>query len=215
MYHGHHAIVMASVVDSERWGKHRGEHECEQERREGQEHVGDPHDHVVPAPADVPRQHAEGDADRDRGQQDQERDHGRDARPVHHAREDVAPDLVGAEQMLRRRRLQEDRRVGRAPGVLGVRGDPRREDPDHDDRHRDHGAEQQEPVRPEGPGDQRARRLAGLDQGLDGAHDNSILGSRAACTMSTTRFPITYTIAMNSVTPTIAGVSSAATEVAA
>ena len=90
--------------------QHRGQRERQQQRREGQEDVGDPHDHVVHPAAggagDDPQRHAD-----QRGQHEHaEHDQQRRARAVDHPREHVAAELVGAEDVPVARRGQRVRR---------------------------------------------------------------------------------------------------------
>ena len=153
-----------------------------------------------------------------RDREHQHRDHRRDARAVDHAREHVPPHLVRPEVVLGRGRLERLERVRGAPGVLRVRRDERREQGHEDDREAHRGADREQRVPPDDPGHaaeaagRREDLLAALEVRVarDPRHQlTRIRGSIMAWTMSTSRLPITYTIATNSVTPRIAGVSSA------
>ena len=116
------------------------------------------------------------------------------------------------------------------PGVLRERREQRREHRHQDDQQGEPGAPCEERVPPEprddvpppsGRSRLRTSFLESDDRAVVGScrvvgHQVSrILGSMSAWTTSTSVFPMTYTIATKSVTPTIAGVSSAETASAA
>jgi hypothetical protein len=91
------------------------------DRREGEHHVHEPHHDGVDDAAAVAADQAEGDAAGEGDRRRDEADGERDAGAVDDAREDVAADLVGAEPELRRRRLERERddlgvAVGQDPG---------------------------------------------------------------------------------------------------
>jgi hypothetical protein len=115
----------------------RGDRDRQQQRRKGEEHVGDAHDDVVDAPAEVSGHQTDRDADQQRDKDDGNGDVERSARTVDHARENVATQRVGAEPVLGAGRLQLVAEVH--PRRL-VGGDPGREDGAEDDH-----AEEREP----------------------------------------------------------------------
>ena len=107
----------------------------DQDRRERQHHVAQPHEEGVEPAADEAGQQAQRDADQHRQQHRGQADDQRDARAVHQRREDVAPLVVGAEQVLARcppapRPAAGARRRARAwPGRRGCAATPSRRTP--------------------------------------------------------------------------------------
>ena len=83
-----------------------GEGERQHQAREGQEDVGDAHQHGVDPAAEISRGQPDREADRHHDDRDQGDDGQRDARAEEDARVDVAAELVGAERMRGRHRLQ-------------------------------------------------------------------------------------------------------------
>ena len=79
----------------------RDEGERQDEPREGEEDVGDAHQHRVDQPAGIAGDRADGEADRRGDDRDEDDDEQRDARAVDDAREDVAALVVGAEPVRR------------------------------------------------------------------------------------------------------------------
>ncbi|GCC47961.1 hypothetical protein chiPu_0031914, partial [Chiloscyllium punctatum] len=72
--------------------------QCDQDRRKGELHVGDPHDHAVDHAAEIAGDQPEGDAERAGEDHAGQADRKRDAQAVEDRREHVAALLVGAEQ---------------------------------------------------------------------------------------------------------------------
>ena len=198
--------------------QHGGQGQRQEQRREGQEDVGHPHDHFIDPAAEVARRDAQRHADQARDDQHDDRDQRRDPGPVDDPGQHVPAHLVGAEPVRRRRRLEHRERVGGRARVAGERRQQRGQHRDDHDEQDGQRARQQQRVGPQAaaqglaPGQHGAR-----DVGRCGRFDHRslILGSRAAWTMSTTRFAATYTSAMNRVTPRMAGVSRVAIEAVA
>ncbi len=67
------------------------------EAREGEEDVGDAHQHRIDPAAEIAGDRADGEPDGHHDDRHQHHDGERGARAVERAREDVAPQLVGAE----------------------------------------------------------------------------------------------------------------------
>jgi len=198
--------------------QHGGERQREQQRRERQEDIGHAHDHFIEPAAEVARREPERDADGARDQQDDERDQRGYPGAVEHPGQDVAADVVGAEPVLRRWRVEHGKRVRGRARVCGKRreqGSEQRHDDDAGGSDRPH---DQQRVRPQPAAQGRAAGDLG-DLGGKGCgrldHRSLILGSMAACTMSTIRFATTYARATNNVTPRMAGVSSVEIDAAA
>ena len=124
--------------------EHEDERDDEDEERERDEHVDDPHDHGVEPAAPVARRALRAPC-RSRTEISTARKPTWRSirRAVEQARPDVAAEVVGAEQVLRRRRLEDVEQVllDRVP-----RRDEGREDRQHGERAED-----------EGPGDERRR----------------------------------------------------------
>src|SRR5215831_5925585 len=134
----HHARVDGPAGDAEhddhvdqarpQHGDHR---EGEQHEREGEHHVHERHDRPVAAPAEVARREPQQHPDACRQAHRCHPHHQRDAAAVDHARQEVAADLVRAEQVLPRAALHPR---GRRQPVADVDGegivgrDPGRED---------------------------------------------------------------------------------------
>ena len=160
----------------------RHEGERQDQRRERQEDVGDPHQHRVEPAAEVAGERPDREPDRPDDDRDQRDDRQRDPRAVDDAAEHVAPDLVGAEEVRAARRLQHRRQVLQV-GVL--RRDQRREHRHHD-QHRDHHQpEGRRGVAREVPHDGAeivgARAQAGETGGRGGLHGHGchrVLGSK-------------------------------------
>ena len=103
-----------------------------------------------------------------------------------HAAEDVAAELVGAEQVLPRRPDRRRERLGERIG----RRDQRREDRDHDPGDRDHDADRRRAAGA-GPGGSR-RAVVGERRAEDaGGHVTRIRGSMTPYRMSTMKFTVT------------------------
>ena len=75
------------------------EHEREQDQREREVDVHQPHNDVVPPPAEVAREQAQQRAYRPADRERRERNERRRPRPVDHPAQNVAPQPVGAERM--------------------------------------------------------------------------------------------------------------------
>ena len=78
--------------------QHRDDADREQDEGERELRVGERHDHAVGEPAPVARRDPERRAERAAHAHRREADDQRDARPVDHPREDVAAEMVGAEE---------------------------------------------------------------------------------------------------------------------
>jgi hypothetical protein len=97
-----------------------GDRDREQDRREGHHRVHQPHQQIVEA-AEIAGEQAD-DRARERGDRDgRQADPQRQPRAEHHAGEHVAAEMVGAEQVLRRRRLEG---VAHARADWAVAGEP-------------------------------------------------------------------------------------------
>ncbi len=133
--------------------------ERDQDRGEGELHIGDAHDQRIEAATDVAGNQAERDPEHKGKQHRGEADAERDARAVHDGGEDVAPLVVGAEGILRhaflvpgRRRegvVQVERR--HVEGIL--RRDPWREERRADADERKRGSDNRDRRAPEAPGE--------------------------------------------------------------
>ncbi len=84
----------------------RGDDQGEDERRQDEEEVGDPHDDRVRPASDEPRHDPEQGPDDERHDGGQEADEHRDPGAVDGQVEDVTAEVVGPQEMLRRRRLE-------------------------------------------------------------------------------------------------------------
>jgi len=114
----------------------RHESDGEEDAGEGEEDVGDAHDERVEPAAEVASHGAEGDADQRGEDDDAEADAQRDARPPEDARENVAPEIIEAEEMAVRRRFEA------ADGVLRIRIERRQQRRGDRDEHERHGQQQ-------------------------------------------------------------------------
>ena len=101
------------------------EGERQDQPREGEEDVGDAHQHAVDPAAEIAGGGADDEAEDRRGQRDQRDDVERRARAVDDAAPDVAAELVGAEQVPAGAGRQQP--VLQRLGVRIVRGEQRRE----------------------------------------------------------------------------------------
>src|SRR5206468_39012 len=122
------------------------------------------------------------------------------------AREDVVSELVGPEQVLRRRVREERVEVG----VAGAeRRDQRRRERDRDERHRDDEPEHrerpaQEALAQQAPAPCTARQLdrrCRVGEAHAGRLETRMRGLRSEYTTSTVRFTSTYPAAATSTTP--------------
>ena len=129
-----------------------------------------------------------------------EADHERRASAEHDAREDVAPEVVGAEQVRVTRRVARARRLEALADVLldGIEGgDPgRAHRGDHHHRHHheaeERGAAAREPAHEQPPLTAgRAEFVGQRQRRRPRAHDSRIRGSRYVYTMSTKRLTST------------------------
>ena len=130
----------------QRRAEDRGQADGEDQEREGEEHVRDAGDHRVELAPVVAGGEAEGDGDDHREHRGEEARQDRGPRAVDDAREGVATEVVGPEQVLARRAGQDGVEV-RLRGAIG--GDPRCEhrredDRDDDDERADRGRPAQE-----------------------------------------------------------------------
>ena len=91
--------------------QHEDEGDHEHEERERDEDVDDPHDHGVEPAAPVAGDRSEHGADHEGISTASEADLEVDPAAVEQARPDVAPEVVGAEQVLRRRGLEDVEQV--------------------------------------------------------------------------------------------------------
>jgi hypothetical protein len=93
------ARTMRAVRGVEQRGSERGaDGDRQKDRREGHQSIHDPHDGIV-GPADIARGGADRGAEQ-AGQNDHEQtDRQRHAAAVEHAAQDVAPEIVGAQQV--------------------------------------------------------------------------------------------------------------------
>ena len=98
--------------------EHHHEQQHEEDVGEGEEDVGDAHDHRVDGPPVVARQRTERQPEGERDADGDHADQQRDARGHERAREHVATDVVGAEGMSQRGRRLGDAVVDRV-GVVG------------------------------------------------------------------------------------------------
>jgi hypothetical protein len=122
-----------------------GERQRQDELRHREEHVGHAHHQLAAPAAEIARDQAERHADRHRRRDHEHRDAERDARAQQDAREDVAPQAVGAEQM---RAVGRPQPLGwiRAERILGERRDPVGEQRDDEDQRDDDEAGQRRAV---------------------------------------------------------------------
>ena len=111
------------VLDARAESRH--ERQREDEPREGEEHVGHPHEDRVDPAAEIAGGRADEKADRRDDHHDEADDHQRDARAVEHARVDVAPELVRPEPVTARSGAAGARR-GPGPPATGRSGAGRR-----------------------------------------------------------------------------------------
>ena len=124
----------------------RDDDDREQQARQRQDDVHQPHDRDLGHAAEEAGDEAERDPDDDRQRDDRDADQERQPRAVDQPRQDVAADRVGAERIgpraafLPRRRLQEHRVVGEI-GRVGREHVGER-------RHQQHGDDDHEPRRP-------------------------------------------------------------------
>ena len=89
------------------------EQDHEQQERQRDDEIGEPHQDLVRAPADKARGAAVDDADDDEEQRRHDTNEERHARAVHEARQHVAAEIVGAERVIRQHDLVTDRdRIG-------------------------------------------------------------------------------------------------------
>jgi len=107
--HGQEGDTDRDHGDGEGGPEHRGEQERGEDGREALDGVDQPHEALVRPAAEVAREHAEGHphqhADAHRDDADQDR---RDRAP-HHAREQIAPELIRAQRVRQGRTLQAGR----------------------------------------------------------------------------------------------------------
>ena len=109
------------VLDPRPQRRHEGQ--CQDQAREGQEHVGDAHQHGVEPAAGIARDRADEQADRADDHHDQGHDGERDPRAPDDPGVDVAAELVRAQPVRGRGRLQAlgqvlgDRRLRREQGA--------------------------------------------------------------------------------------------------
>ena len=108
------------------------EREHEDHEREGDDEIDAAHDDGIGAPAHVARERPEDQAEHERDVRRDEAERQVDAAAVDDPGEDVAPEVVGAEDVLERRRLE-------GVGQVELVRVPQEERPDHaqagDDRH--------------------------------------------------------------------------------
>ena len=112
--------------------QHAGDDDAENDRREAQQHVDQPAKKLVGQAAEEAGDHAGDAADQRRDEQRSGADRKRHPRAVDDARKDVTADIVGAEPVRRRRRLQA--RIG-VDGERRLAGEePRKQADDHEQR---------------------------------------------------------------------------------
>ena len=171
--------------------KGRNDGEREQEVGEGHQRIDGAHQRRVEPAAPERRQEADGGADEARHQRREDAD--REAQPgsPDQPRQDIPPDLIGAEHVIRRQGwLQALRQMG---DFGRLERQHRRQDHDRDDDQQEHQAEGRHGVsRQACPGRRAgvARRLAGGHRpgGCGGrAHAARIRGSSIACAKSVSR----------------------------
>jgi hypothetical protein len=121
-------------------GQHREE---EKQSREDQHEVHEPHHQRVDGAAVVARRRAERDADQGRDADGHEADRQRNARAVEHAREHVAPELIGPERVGFRGRVEDLPYIG---SVRVPRRDARRQQRERHENDDDNPADQRELV---------------------------------------------------------------------
>ena len=97
--------------------KYAVDEERDQDRGEGQLHVGDAHHHRVDDAAEIAGEQAQRDADAGGEEDAEEADGQRDPQPVGDGRKQVAALLVGPEQVGRRAQVRPDRRQARVEQV--------------------------------------------------------------------------------------------------
>ena len=144
--------------------------------RQGEEHVGDPHDGLRHPAAAIAGDEAERHADSGGEDDDDQRHFERAARPEDHARQHVPAEIVGAERESAGGRFQPLQQV-RGGGVLRVGCEPRPENRDEDDRQYDNRAQQGRQVAREFLQDQH--RTDGFAVGRRGAGVGGIPAERA------------------------------------
>ena len=148
------------VVDA---GAQRGdEGQGQDQAREGEEDVGDPHQDGVEPAAGIACEGADQEADRADDDRDQGDDGERDARAPDDAGVDVAAELVGAEPVGGRGRLQA---LGEVLGDGRLRGEPGGEGGDQDQQQDDGEADQRHRVGAEGEPGAVGLAEAGLERG--------------------------------------------------
>ena len=162
-----------------------GDGHREDEVGERLEHLHHALAHQIEAAAEIAARHAPERAHRGAEQHGRERDEERGARAVDHARERVAPHLVGAEERLGVGRLVHPAEVGLE---RVARGDPRGGQRDQDDEQRHDAARQRQRVAPRedqelaearapvltGPDPRVEPRVGQVDEDVDGDEDQRV-----------------------------------------
>jgi len=183
-------LILLAINDRKRRieeaaAEHGGNDHREDNRRECEDEVGEPHQRAVGQSAEVAGDGADEAADRHRERDEHECDRKRRARAVDDAAADIAAELVRPEQVRPRGRLRRREALLERP----VRRDERREDRDQDPGHRDHDAGDRERLPPRGRDVQAPVRGPRLDG--DVGHVILIRGSMTPYSTSTMKLTLT------------------------
>ena len=170
------------------------------------------HQDVVDPAAGIARHRADQDAGGGPQRHDSEAGEQGHPRAAQHQRENILPELVGAERMGQRRRPKSCGRVEPAGDMLGIGGKRGAEDSDDQQQRDQCEADQRKPALAEAVVGAPKRDAARAFQGRRGsrAHESRTLGLTSPCSTSTTRFAATNRAPITSVTP-ITGMKSCVT----
>ncbi len=146
----------------------------QQDIGKGHQHIDNAHDHVVDAPAEIARNDADGRADGGGDHRGGDTDRKRQSGAVQQAAEQIASQMVGAQQMPFAERFLEP--VGGGRGIRVLQWQKRRDQHKDQDRRQHHRAHRREPV---------------AEEELEKSTHVLILGSSRLCATSTAMLNIT------------------------